>query len=211
MEVRREALACGYDELRQEANNYLALLDSVLNGERKPDLEIVEHAAAFLAMLIEGALDMQAWDIVEKPYLTRHGEHPDMEKKAKLSLSVKDHMGKYPDPLTVSDGEKWSGEDAKSMRNKQWGNIGGEDTYPALDNPYVLKAGHWTMPHDTGVDKNADDGLAQWQDGNKTWPGLDNPNILKPHRNYVNSDNRVDNVDSRVGIKQTSDLDQKIS
>ena len=210
MEIRREALTTGYDELRHEANNYLALIDSVLNGERKPDLTLAESAAAFLSMLVEGGLDMQSWEIVTKPYLTRHGEHPDMEKKAKTSLSQKDSMGHYPDPLTVSDGEEWSGKDAEQMRNKAWGNIGGDSTYPSLDNPYVPRAGTFTMPHDTGVDKDSDSGLAQWQDGDKCWPGLQNPYCPVAVKKQVNSDNRVDDVDSRVGIRQTSDLDQRI-
>ena len=211
MEIRRESLASGYDELRQEANNYLSAIEGVLSGKQKPDLSLAEAAAAFLSMLTEGGLDMQSWEIVTKPYLTRHGEHPDMEKKARVSLSQKDSMGHYQDPAPVSDGEEWTAKDAEQMRNKAWGNVGGKDTYPELDNPYVPQEGKWTMPHDTGVDKDHDEGLAQWQDGGKTWPGLENPYVPQSVKRQVKSDNRVDDVDSRVGIGQTSDLEQKIS
>jgi len=75
----------------------------------------------------------------------------------------------------VSDGKNYKGGLAGEMRNRAWGNYGGGDTYPSLQNPYIPKPfGDYTGT-EAGVDK-ASDSTGQWTSGD-TWPNLQNPYI----------------------------------
>jgi len=210
-EVRIAALEDGDDDLRQDAAKYLGQLESVLNGQVKPDLELAEDAAMYLTVLVETNLAMKPWNVVKTPYRTTVGEHPEMAKKAQHPYAPSRDFDGWPGKLPVSDGKNWkTGGKEEEMRNRAWGNVGGSGTYPSLQNPYVPKAGDWTLQYEPGVDKTSDSASGQW--GSKdTWPVLQNPYVPQAVKKHVNSDNKVDDVESRVGLKQASDLDQKIS
>ncbi len=100
-----------------------------------------------------------------------------MAKKAKQGYSpASDFSGNYGDSAPVSDGKKVGSGD--EMRNKSWSNIGGEDTFPSLKNPYIPKASDtYTMKGEKGVDKD-DDGIVH-SAGSDTWPNLQNPYVPK--------------------------------
>ena len=204
MDLRREALEIDAEVLRKQANDYIAQLEDVLEGKAEPSLALAEEAAAYIKILGETNLDSQEWDVVKTPYRTTVGEHPDMVKKANTSYKPSaDFSGDWGDVAPVSDGKNYKNGAAKEMRNKSWGQEGGKDVYPSLDNPVVPKAGEYTMKGEPGVDKNSDSGLGQWQSGD-TYPSMDNPYLPKSVRKYVNSDNRVDDVENRVGLSASN-------
>jgi hypothetical protein len=210
-EVRKAALEAGNDELRQDATKYIARLEDVLNGSVKADLELAEDAALYITVIAETNLSMQPWNIVKKPYRTTVGEHPEMVKKAQHSYAPsRDFTGDWGGKLPVSDGKNYRGGGEEQMRNKSWGNVGGEKTYPSLQNPYVPKSGEWTLQYEPGVDKTGSNASGQWGSGD-TWPSLQNPYVPQAVKKHVNNDNKVDDVESRVGLKQASDLNQHIS
>jgi len=210
-DVRAEALEINDDLVRKQASNYLAQIEEVLNGSVRPNLSLAEEAGLYLADLVETNLETRPWQVAKKPYRTTVGEHPDMAKKAahqyapSRDLAV-DAWGKLP----VSDGKNYLGGGEDEMRNRSWGNEGGKETYPTLGNPYVLKSGDWTMKGEKGIDKTTGDSTGQWGSGD-TWPNLSNPYVPQSVKKYVSDPNRVDDVESRVGLSQTSDLDQRIS
>jgi hypothetical protein len=71
-----------------------------------------------------------------------------------------------------------------------------KDMYPDLENPYVPKAGEFTLHGEPGVDKNWDKGLDMYQTDD-TFPSLENPYVPKSVKPHVHSDNRVDDVENR--------------
>lgn len=209
LEVRKAALDANCDVVRSDATSYISKLEDMLNGVTRPDLETVEEAAGYLAVVAETNLSTQNWDVVKTPYRTTVGEHPDMAKKAGHSYAPsRDLATDAWGTAAVSDGKNLNGEDG--MRNKAWGNIGGNDTYPAVSNPYVPKGGDYTMSYEPGVDKNSDSGLGQ-NSGGDTWPNLSNPYVPKSVKKHVNDDNKLDDVESRVGLNQSSDLNQSVN
>jgi len=210
-DVRAEALEVQDDLTRKQASNYLAQIEEVINGSVRPNISLAEEAGEYLASLTETNLESRPWNIVKRPYRTSHGEHPDMQKKAQHPYAPsKDFEGNWGGKLPVSDGKSYHGGGEEEMRNKSWGNVGGNDTYPSLDNPYILKSGDWTMKGEKGIDKTTDSATGQWGSSD-TWPNLNNPYVPKSVKKFVNDPNRVDDVESRVGLSQTSDLHQRIS
>ncbi len=167
--------------LRNETAKYLNELADTLNGKIKPDIELAEEAAAHILGFIETNLAGSDWNPSNKPHISVNGDHPDMAKKAAQGYSPsKDGTGDWNDeaPMIGADDMNYKGKHSKEARNKSWGNIGGKDTWPTLDNPYVPKPfGDATMKGEKGVDK-ATDAQGQWQ-SNDTWPKLDNPYVPK--------------------------------
>ncbi len=209
-EVRRAALESDADTIRSEASHYIEQLESVLNGDTAPTIDLAEEVADFVSIIVETNLSTRNWDVPKRPYRTTVGEHPDMIKKAHQPYSPAGDGGAdaYPGKLSVTDGKKWHAGD--DMSKHAWGNVGGKDVYPSVQNPYVPKAGDWTLKYEPGVDKTSNDASGQW--GSKdTWPALQNPYVPQAVRKHVSDPNRVDDVESRVGMKQASDLDQNIS
>lgn len=199
-DIRREAIDLGMDGVRNDAARYMEMLEAVVEGYVKPNLDLAEQAAAYIVTLIETNLESSAWDVVKKPYTTMVGEHPDMSKKAGHSYTPsRDFSGNWGDsaPALDDDGRSYKSGGAKKMRNNSWGNKGGKDTYPDLRNPIVPKAGDFTMKGEKGVDKGTDDALGQWQ-SNDTFPGISNPYLPKSSKTHVNSDNRVDDVEAKM-------------
>ena len=159
-----------------ETANHLDELKSIIEGKSQPSLEVASAAAAWLQYIVESNLETQDWSVSNTPHMTTSGDHPAMAEKARKSYS--------PAADAVSAGHVAGGamSDGKTVNNTQdsgeaglWGNIGGKDTYPDLDNPYVPKAGEFTMAKEKGADK--EDGLG-FTDG-ETWPSLQNPYVPK--------------------------------
>ena len=195
-EVRK--LAAGKNkEVHEESAELLTGLEDILNGNTEPCLDVAAETANWLADLAETNLESQAWDVVKKPYHTVTGDHPDMAKKAAQGYAPsKDFSGDWGDPAPMigSDKMSYKGGEAEKARKNAWGNWGGKETFPTLDNPYVPKPfGDYTMNGEKGVDKDVENSVGMWQTGD-TWPNLQNPYVPKSVRVHVNSDNRVDDV-----------------
>ena len=181
--VFKKADRQGDNALKSEAASYLNELADVLNGESKPDLELAQEAAGFLANIIETNLETGKWVVSNTPHLTVNGDHPDMSKKAGHGYTPsKDFSGDWGDeaPAIGQDSHDYkSGKHAKKMRNDSWGQAGpGADIFPKLKNPYVPKPfGDYTMKGEKGVDKE-NNNFALWK-SDDTWPSLNNPYVPK--------------------------------
>lgn len=175
-EVHQMATAQENHYVRSETTTYLNELASVLKQEVEPTLELATAAHNWLQMLIETNLEMQTWNVSNSTHQTVSGDHPAMAQKAKQGYApAKDFTGNWGDSAPVSDGKNYKGGLAGEMRNRAWGNFGGSDTYPSLQNPYTPKPfGDYTGT-ESGVDK-ASDTTGQWSSGD-TWPNLQNPYI----------------------------------
>ncbi len=192
VEVRHLALSSNNELVRQESTGYLNDLKSVLEGKSAPGLDLAADVAEYLQTIVEGNLEdaSEEWAVSNTPHNTIVGDHPALMKKAKQPGNPGSFQGDYGDSAPVSDGKSYKGKEADEMRNHGWGNKGGKDTYPTLDNPYVPKPfGDYTMSGEPGVDKNSDSGFSQMQ--GDTWPELTNPYIPKSVEPKINSDNRV--------------------
>lgn len=213
IDIRHAATRQEDDLTKSEAVEYLEAIDSVLSGEDEFNLTLAEEVAGWVSFLIETNLETSDWNVTKTPYRTTVGEHPDMAKKASHPYSPsRDFSGDWGAELpAVSDdgGSYKGGSGAKSMKSS-WATkySGGPDTYPSLNNPYVPKPyGDYKIKGEKHVDK--DDSTGTWQ-SNDTWPNLQNPYVPSAVKVHTNNDNRVDDVESRVGMAKTSDLDQKI-
>ena len=173
----------GSQSVKNEAASYLNELADVLNGQVKPDLELAEEAANWITRLIETNLESGSWNVSNTPHMTVNGDHPDMSKKASHGYTPsKDASGDWgdPAPMISQDNMSYKGNAPDQARSNSWGNEGGGDVFPKLNNPYVPKPfGKWTMKGETGVDKDATgQHWSTWRTGD-TWPDLDNPYVPK--------------------------------
>lgn len=162
-------------ETALEAEKLLEACASVLNKETAVDLELAEVAADFLNYFVESNVDGASndWDVATTPHHTVVGDHPVLSKWAKSDAIPSVHHGDWKSPAPVSDGKSYSGDLDDEMQAMGWSNCGGEDTWPTLDNPYLLKpADSFKMKEKSVVDDG--DELAQNQSGD-TWPALKNP------------------------------------
>lgn len=199
VEVHKMAAVEGNELVKSEADAFLRDLYNIVENGAEPDLELAEEVAGWLYDLIETNLDSKDWDVSNRPYHTVSGEHPDMEKKAKVGYSpASDFSGDFKDPAPVSDGAWKLGkgkEDAEEMRNRAWGNIGNdEEVFPAINNPYVPKAPSvWKMKGEPNATDDGDNDWSRYQ-SNDTWPNLNNPNVPKgetPQSYKAKTDNLV--------------------
>lgn len=179
--IYKKADRRGDKALKNETASYLNDLAAVLNNEAVADLELAEDSAEFLANIIETNLESGVWIVSNKPHETVSGDHPDMSKKATHSYSPsKDFSGDYGDPAPAvgSDDMKYKGgKHSKQMRDHGWGQEGGKDVFPSLNNPYVPKPfGDYTMKGEKGVDK---DGQHHTGESKDTYPNLKNPYVGK--------------------------------
>ena len=177
--VYKKADRRGDKNLKNETSSYLNELAAVLNNEAKPDLQLAEEAAEFLSYIIETNLESGMWNVPNSPHESMNGDHPDMAKKAAHSYTPsKDFSGDYgdPSPAIGSDDMKYnSGKNSKQLRDKAWGQEGGNDVFPSLNNPYIPKSfGNYTMKGEKGVDKEKGDFSADSKD---TFPKLNNPYV----------------------------------
>lgn len=180
VEIHKIATTENNKVLKYESDEYLKDLYSVLNQESKPTLELAGEVSAWLTNLIETNLETAPWNVSNSVYITTNGDNPKLATWANHSYTPsKDFSGDWGDVAPVSDGKSYKGDLADQMRSNAWGNIGGGEVYPDLKNPYVPKAGHWTMQKgNDGADRSGDDSWSRWQ-SNDTWPGLQNPYVPK--------------------------------
>jgi hypothetical protein len=180
--VYKKADRQGDNALKSEVASYINDVAAVLNGEIKPEIELVEEAAEWLSNVFETNLSMGKWDVSNKPHLTVTGDHPDMAKKAAHSYAPsKDLEPDWGDvaPAIGQDSMDYkSGKHARTMRNDSWGQEGGKEVFPHVRNPYIPKPfGDYTMKGEKGVDKDNKD-WSLWKSGD-TWPDLKNPYVPK--------------------------------
>lgn len=176
-EMYKYAQEVGDSAIKDELEDYLSECESILNRDSEVDLDLAESIVSLLGELLETNLNMSDWDL-PTVHNTVNGDHPDMANKAKQGYSpASDFSGDWGDAAPVSDGTPGYKNNglAGNMRSNSWGNIGGEDTYPSLNNPHVPKPfGDYKM---IGGEEGGDD-LATSQSGD-TWPNLNNPYIPK--------------------------------
>lgn len=198
VDVRRAALEAQDEVVREEATVFAAELETVLQGESVPSLELAAEVATWLQDLVETNLETKTWQVVKSPHETITGDHPAMNDKARHGYApASDFSGDWGDSLPQISGDKvgYKGGAPEETRNRSWGNKGGNEVWPSLTNPYIKQGGDYTMKGEKNVSKNHDtEGLTQWQSGD-TWSsegGLQNPYVPKSVKVHVNDDNRVD-------------------
>jgi hypothetical protein len=204
VEVRRLALESKNDELREEAEELAIGLKSIVEGDEIPSLEFAAVAAGWLENIVETNLEMGDWDVVKTPHVTVTGDHPRMAQNAKHPYTpASDFTGDWGSelPQLDSDGKGYKTFGNKSKNTSYVGLMDDgknkwKDMYPDLENPYVPKAGEFTLHGEPGVDKNWDKGLDMYQTDD-TFPSLENPYVPKSVKPHVHSDNRVDDVENR--------------
>lgn len=179
-EVYRLAAEFGDEATKQETAAYMQECEAILNREAGVDLTLAETIANYLYDLAESNVDgaKDTWDVSNSDvYHTVSGDHPRMAWAAKQHDAVPSkYLGDWGDEAPVSDGKSYKNGLADEMRNRSWSNIGGEDTYPSLKNPYIPKPfGDYKMKEKSAVDDGQDD-FSRWQSGD-TWPNLKNPYV----------------------------------
>jgi hypothetical protein len=178
VEVYKLAHEEGHESIMGEASSYLRELKAVVDQTEEPTLDLAEDVAAWLANLVETNLESETWKVSNTPHMTVNGDNPQMNKNAgKGYTPSQDFSGDWGDPAPGSDGNSYKGGLADEMRKDAWANWANDDTWPGLRNPYVPKAGEWTMKPDKGADKDGTDDWSRYQ-SNDTWPALKNPYLL---------------------------------
>lgn len=185
------------DYVLKETVTFLRELSSIINEETSPNVTVAGKAANWLKYLVETNLETKDWEVSNSTHISINGDHPSLSDKARKSYSpASDGSGNYRDPAPVSDGAWKLGkgkEDADDMRFNAWGNVGGGDVYPSLNNPYVpKKLGTYTMKGEPGVDQSKDPS-GQWS-SNDTWPSLQNPVVPKSDFPVMNKGKESDLV-----------------
>lgn len=170
------AESIGDQEIVTEAKTLLQECIYIVNQEQEPDVQLAEFVASYLRDIYESNLSSKDWELME-PVVSATGDHPMVHAHAKQGYSPANDgeddnvvsKGKSP----VSDGKTIKNDLDDELMGAAWGNIGGEDVYPSLNNPYLLKDMDFTMKGEKGVDMDNDDlGTNQGKD---TWPNLQNP------------------------------------
>jgi hypothetical protein len=211
LEVRRLAFESQNADLREEAETFATDLQTVLEGENVPSLELAAVVAGWLENIVETNLESGEWDVVKTPHLTVTGDHPRMAQNAKHPYSpASDFSGDWGSelPQLDADGKGYKSFGNKSKNTSYVGLVDGgksafKSMYPDLENPHVPAAITPTLKGEPGVDKNWEGGLAQWQSGDTWGTGLNNPYVPKSVTPHVHSDNRVDDVVNReTGLSQ---------
>ena len=178
-EIYKTAAKNGDELLAEEAEIYIRDLAAICDGKLEPDIDLAAEVAEWAYEIVEANVSGAGeWNPSNSVHTTISGDHPDMAKLAKVDAIPSKFQGDWGDTAPVSDGKGYKNNLPEKMRNRSWSNIGGPDTYPSLQNPYIPKPfGDYTMKGEPGVDKNSDSGLAQVQ--GDTWPSLTNPVVPK--------------------------------
>lgn len=177
-EIYNQARRTGDEVVGEQAESFMRDLHAVCEGQMEPDVELAEEVAEWVQYLIETNLETSSWNVSNSTHQTVSGDHPQMAKNAATGYTPRsDFSGNWGDVAPVSDGKNYKGGLADQMRSRAWANVGGPDTFPSLNNPYVPKPfGDYTMKGEPGVDKTSDSGLTQVQNSD-TWPNLQNPYV----------------------------------
>lgn len=189
------ALNSGNDFVKQETAAHLNGLLAILEEGAEPSLDVAYEAAEWLANLIETNLDSEVWNVSNNVHISVNGEHPKMSMNAKKSYAPSsDFSGKWSSTTPVSDGSGDKAELSDELEKNGWSNIGGEDSWPSLSNPYVPKPfGDYKIKGEKAVDDDSDQ-LAH-VGGEDTWPNLSNPYLLKAADIKMNNGAGTDLVD----------------
>jgi hypothetical protein len=180
LDVRKIALESRNDEVRSEASEIVSELELVLGGKAAGSVEFAVEVADWLRNVVEANLPgaSDTWTVVKTPHDTVVGDHPQMATNAKVDGIPSKFPGDWDDPAPQIGQEKmkYSHANSEEARNRSWGNKGGKDVWPSLENPNVPKPyGDYVMK---GAESVADDD--QWGNGSgDTWPGLQNPYVPK--------------------------------
>jgi len=178
-QVHELALDKGEADLIQEVSGHLSELMPIIQREVQPNLEVAQAAADWLYELVETNLETQGWNVSNSTHISPIGDNPQMARNAAHPYKPSsDFEGNFADPLPVSDGA-WrmgnGGALAGEMRNRAWGNSGGNQVYPSLKNPYVdAPFGDYKIKGEKHIDSDSGN-LAHAGSGTDTWPGLQNP------------------------------------
>lgn len=165
-------------DVKSEVASYLNELSGIIEQSVEPSLELAQEAAEWLQDFVETNLEMQDWNPSNSVHVTLNGDHPAMSEKARKSYTpASDFSGDWGSPAPVSDGKSYKGAETEKMRSNGWANVGGDDVYPTLSNPYVPKGG---MPKIAGEkDIDGDNNQLAHAGGSDTWPALTNPYVPK--------------------------------
>lgn len=176
-EALRNLYNIAADDVKKETANHLNELAAIIEQQVEPSMEVAIAAAEWLNDLVETNLESGEWSISNSVHTTVNGDHPDMAKKAKQSYAPSsDFSGDYGDTAPVSDGKSYRNGLANQMRNNSYGNLGGEGTYPSLQNPYVPKPfGDYKIAGEKSIENDSD--LLGHAGGSDTWPSLQNPYV----------------------------------
>lgn len=179
-EVHRIAIESGDEVTKAEVENFMNECSSILNRETEIDLSLAETIANYLDELVETNLQdaEENWNVSNDTHSTVNGDHPRMSWIAKQTDATPSKLtGDWGDEAPVSDGKSYKNGLADEMRNRSWGNHGGDGVYPDLNNPYILKPfGDYKMKGEKSV---VDDGDNDWNrlQSSDTWPNLKNPYV----------------------------------
>jgi len=165
----------GSQNLRRDAATHLDELAAIIEQRVEPSIEVALQAAEWLNSLVETNLDSEDWSVSNSVYTTVSGDNPKMAQNAKKGYTpASDFSGDWGDTAPVSDGKSYRGGLADEMRNRSYGNIGGDGVYPSLQNPYIPKPfGDYKIKGEKFIDSDSDQ-LAH-DGGSDTWPSLQNP------------------------------------
>ena len=180
--IHKQADRIGNEALKKETASYLNELADVLNGEIGPSVELAEDVAVWMQRFVEANVEgsSEKWNVSNSTHVTVSGDHPQMAKNAKVPAVAGRYTGDWGDeaPMIKQDSMSYKGGAANTARNNSWGNVGGNEVFPSLNNPYVPKPfGDYTMKGEKGVDKDATgQHWSTWQ-SSATWPKLQNPYV----------------------------------
>lgn len=176
-EVRRVAVELGDQVTKAEVETFMQECSDVLNRETPINLDLAEEIAEYLSDLVEANLDGAGDEMADHGvHDTVNGDHPQMSKNAKQTNAVpSNYTGDWGDEAPVSDGKSYKNGLADEMKNKGWGNMGGDDAWPNLSNPYVPQSGDYKMKEKSAVDDGSED-FSRYQ-SDDTWPNLKNPYV----------------------------------
>lgn len=179
-EVHKLAIENNDEVTKIETADLMSDCEAILNKESAPDLNLAESIANYISSILEANLpgSEEEMDVVDKPYETINGDNPRTAWNAKQDAYPSNYTGDWGDPAPVSDGKSYKNGLADEMRNNSWGNSGGNEVWPNLNNPHTPEPfGDYTMKGEPGADKNDED-WSRWQ-SNDTWPNLENPYLPK--------------------------------
>lgn len=160
------------EELNEEIEELIEQCNSIATQESKVDYEFAEEVADFLNSFVEANIEGASNDwSLDTPHNTVNGDNPVLSKKAKADGAASNYPGDWKSPAPVSDGKDYDGNLDDEMKNHALANSE-NDTWPSLNNPYILKADSFKMKEKSVVDDNENLGQDQSSD---TWPNLENP------------------------------------
>jgi len=162
------------DEFANETATHLDSLLSIIKQESAPSLDVASEAADWLYDVVETNLEGMEWE-VEEPVVSATGDHPMVKQNAKKTYSPASDLSDYDKEVQMTSDGKVSDDAAGELANDGLSNEGGEDVYPNLNNPYILKNGDCKISGEKDIESDSDQ-LAH-AGGEEAWPNLQNPYV----------------------------------